>query len=123
MAKQKKGDIPTAGDKVAYSWLPAGMEVDEVLAGAGWKPEPGDVRTMEVIGFQKREGDNGEYLLATCADLVTGEVFSFAPGGLFAFMAEEGKIVTGNKLGMKYKGRKKLPSGFMANDWEIVKLK
>jgi len=37
MAKKNREEIPTAGDRIAYSWLPAGMEPDSVLAGAGWK--------------------------------------------------------------------------------------
>jgi hypothetical protein len=124
MAKKKnQAEIPTVGDKIAYSWLPAGMEPDEVLAGAGWKPEAGDVRSFTVTGFQKREGENGEYVLVNCVDIVTGEMFTFAPGGLFAYMADEGKIVTGNKIAMRFKGKKKLSTGFMANDWDIVKLK
>jgi hypothetical protein len=123
MARTKKEAIPTQGDKIAYSWLPAGMEPDEVLAGAGWKPEPGDVRSFTVTGFQKREGENGEYVLVNCVDIQTGEMFTFAPGGLFAYMADEGKIVTGNKIAMRFKGKKKLATGFMANDWDIVKLK
>jgi hypothetical protein len=123
MAKKNQVAIPTKGDKVAYSWLPVGVEVDDVLAGAGWKPEAGDVKTFEVTGFQKREGENGEYLLVNGVDLQTGEMFTFAPGGLFAYMANEGKIVTGDKIAMRFKGTKKLASGFNANDWDIVKLK
>jgi hypothetical protein len=127
MARTKKQHevIPTQGDKIAYSWLPAGMEPDEVLAGAGWKPEAGDVRTFEVTGFQKREGENGEYLIVNGIDHLTGEMFAFAPGGLFSYMVDEKKIVTGDKVAMRYKGKKVLPgtSGFQANDWDIVKVK
>jgi hypothetical protein len=126
MGRKKAQDpIATQGDRIAYSWLPAGMEPDDVLAGAGWKPEPGDVRTFTITGFQKREGENGEYLIVNGVDYLTGEMFAFAPGGLFSYLVENAKIETGHTVSMRYKGKKVLPgtSGFQANDWDIVKVK
>jgi hypothetical protein len=123
MARSKKAAIPTAGDTVKSSWLPAGYETDQPLAGAYWKPEPGDVKVIEVTGFQTREGENGEYQIWTFTDLQTGEQMSFVPGGLFDYLAREGKIVTGMKLGLRYKGKKELPNGQRANDWDINTLK
>lgn len=122
--KKKSGSaIPTAGDAVRQSWLPAGWDVDEPLAGSYWKPVEGDVKVVEVIGFQVRTGENGEYQIWTATDLQTGEQFSFTPGGLFDYLADEGKIVTGTRLGLRYKGKKELASGQRANDWDITKLK
>lgn len=124
MARAKKtAAVPTVGDAVKQSWLPAGYEADAPLAGAHWKPEPGDVKVIEVIGFQVREGENGEYNIWTFTDLTTGEQMSFVPGGLFDYLAKEGKIVTGVKLGLRFKGKKELPNGQRANDWDITKLK
>ena len=81
------------------------------------------MKVIEVSGFQVREGENGEYKIWTFIDLQTGEQMSFVPGGLFDYLANEGKIVTGAKLGLRYKGKKELPNGQRANDWDISKLK
>ena len=125
MARSKKNaaPIPTAGDVVKQSWLPAGFTPDTPLAGAYWKPEPNDVKVIEVTGFQVREGENGEYKIWTFIDLQTGEPMSFVPGGLFDYLATEGKITTGMKVAMRYKGKKELPNGQRANDWDITKVK
>lgn len=121
---RKAKDAPVVeGERVAYSWLPAGFNAGGALAGSYWKPEPGDAKVIEVVGFEKREGENGEYTVWVATDLQTGEQFQFTPGGLFDYLAGEGKIVTGAKLGIRYKGTKRLPNGFNANDWDIVTLK
>ena len=121
--RKKTAGVPTVGDAVKTSWLPAGYTVDQPLAGAYWKPEAGDSKVIELNGFQTREGENGEYQIWTAKDLETGEQFSFVPGGLFDWLAKEGKIVTGAKLGLRFKGKKELPNGQRANDWDIVTLK
>lgn len=126
MARVKKTAgtvVPTAGDAVKTSWLPAGFTVDQPLAGAYWKPEPGDVKVIEVTGFQTRKGENGEYQIWTFVDQQNGDQMSFVPGGLFDYLAREGKIVTGMKLALRFKGKKELPNGQRANDWDIVTVK
>ena len=121
--RKKTAGVPTVGDAVKTSWLPAGYTVDQPLAGAYWKPEMNESKVIELIGFQTRTGENGEYQIWTAMDLEKGEQFSFVPGGLFDWLANEGKIVTGQKLGLRYKGKKELPNGQRANDWDIVTLK
>jgi hypothetical protein len=112
---------------VKESWLPAGYETESVLAGQGWKPEPGEHRAFEITGYVKKEGkiDNKktEYLLITGVDLETGEEFVFIPGGLFQYMMNNDTLVTGDAVAVTYLGRQKLASGFQANNWKITKLK
>jgi len=116
-------DIPTKGDRIVYSWIPQGYEVDAPIAGMAWKPEINETKVCEITGFQKRENETGEYLVFTAIDLQTGEPFSFIPGGLVSYLAEQDHIKTGDKLALRYKGKKTLANGFTANDWDIVRLK
>lgn len=123
MAKKKTAsNVPAT---VKTSWLPAGYEVGSILAGAGWSPEVGESRCLEITGFEIRKSTVGEkdYMIVTACDLQTGEEFSFAPGGLFQWLMDNDRLHTGDKVAMRYKGEKKLPNGFKANDWDIVRLK
>jgi len=127
MAKARSKNTEPLPHDVKESWLPAGYDVESVLAGQGWKPEIGDKRAFEITGYQKKEGKidgkKTEYLLITGADLSTGEEFVFIPGGLFQYMMNNETLATGDCVAVKYLGRQKLASGFSANNWEISKLK
>ena len=101
-----------------------GEEIESNLTFAIWKPAEGETRTFELSGFERRESKEfkGEFLVYFCKDLKTGEDFSFAPGGLFDYIIRERNIVSGDRLGVRYRGQVRIESG-MANQWDIVKLK
>lgn len=135
MAKTQKVDTSkmreaTADEKAAgFSWVPEGFEVEKPVTSAVWKPEPGDVRLVEVLGYEDKPsdpeygGENQTYRLFTFSDLQTGEVFVAVMGGLFNTLHDQEKFVNGSRLALRYKGEKKLPNGFKAKDWEIAILK
>ncbi len=101
-----------------------GEEVESNLTFSIWKPDNGETRTFELMGFEERESKEfkGKFLVYFCKDLKTGEDFSFAPGGLFDYVIRERNIVNGDRLGVRFRGQVRIESG-MANQWDIVKLK
>lgn len=125
VAKPKK-EKDTSSD-----WTPAvalefeGEEIEQNLTFAPWRPKDGDKRTFVFMGFktaQSREFGT-DFNIYHGQDLVTGEYFSFVPGGLFDHIMKEANIQTGQRLGVQFKGQIKLKSGQPANQWVIVKLK
>lgn len=136
-SKKEKKEVPgiQSGLTTGCDWIPEEYRAGaEILSGNLWKPEPGDSRCLELTGFKtkdstlsdvdKETGEVRTYNLYSAVDLKTKEPFLFVGGALFDYQMEAGDIKTGDKLGLKYKGTKKIPnSTFSGKDWEIIKLK
>lgn len=124
MAKEKKSK-DTSSDWSPQTHIFEGEEVESNLTFAPWRPTIDEKRTFEFLGFKtamSKEFET-EFTIYHGRDLVSGEFFSFVPGGLFDHIIKESRISTGDRLGVQFKGQIKLKSGQPANQWVIVKLK
>jgi hypothetical protein len=141
MARRAKNAPGTDGPPGIVSGLTSGCdwipkeyrEGAEILSGNLWKPADGESRLLVITGFKTKDSslteadkDTGEvrqYNLYSAVDLKTREPFLFVGGALFDYQMNAGDIKTGDRLGMKFKGMKKIPnSTFSGKDWEIIKL-